>query len=251
MEMCQEDVPLPLVDRMLYVLSFGYMGTFMLSGVLYLPGQLRRVALRRGRRDRRGHRRRARRAARQPSIGVAGRSAAVAIAACLIMAVVTAAMVTTGRSCVQFWHMRYSFYTVTFITCAAGVLFGVVLQALPRWISPMLAVALLVVAVNLGHDNYMFVQTSSRRRPEAGLHPRHRAASGAARGRRLGAAHARAWPLRPRRWTIGRDPPVAAANVQRPPAGQPRARAGGNEYHAPAGRPPRTWAARPQPVLAQ
>lgn len=161
MEMCQEDVPLPLVDRLLYVLSFGYVGTFMLSGVLYLPvsfGEWRFVAA--------GVTAAGIVAAlgvvlASSAIGVAGRSAAVAIAACLIMAVLTAAMVTTGRSCVQLWHMRYSFYTVTFITCAAGVLFGLILKALPRWISPILAVALLVVSVNLGHDNYVFVQTSS------------------------------------------------------------------------------------------
>ena len=77
------------------------------------------------------------------------------------MAVATAGMVTAGRTCVQLWHMRYSFYTVTFITCAAGVLFGLILKALPRWIGPVLAVALLVLSVNLGYDNVNFVLTSS------------------------------------------------------------------------------------------
>ena len=238
MEMCQEDVPLPLVDRLLYVLSFGYMGTFMLSGVLYLPvsfGEWRFVAA--------GVTAAGIVAAlgvllASSSIGVAGRSAAVAIAACLIMAVVTAAMVTTGRSCVQLWHMRYSFYTVTFITCAAGVLFGLILQALPRWISPMLAVALLVVAVNLGHDNYIFVQTSSwlvNRKP--GFILGTESASGAARrAGRLGAAPADRCPGRsgPAGRPAGGDPPVAAANVQQPAgAGRFRARAGGNRVPCP------------------
>jgi hypothetical protein len=94
------------------------------------------------------------------SLSMATRSAAVAIAGCLVVALLAAVLVTAGRSCLQFWHMRYSFYMTAFVSCAVGVLLGLVLNALPRWIGPVLAAALLVGAAAVTYQNVQVVLAS-------------------------------------------------------------------------------------------
>jgi hypothetical protein len=66
-------------------------------------------------------------------------------------------MVTAGRSCLQFWHMRYNFYVVTFVTCAVGVLLGLLFNALPRQIAPYVAAMLLAGSVVVAYQNVQLV----------------------------------------------------------------------------------------------
>ncbi len=160
MAFCQEDVPLSNVDRFLYVFSYGYVGAINQGGFTFLPtfiggwrylaagGSVVAIVAALGV------------ALFGTSLSTTTRSAAVAIAGCLIVALLAAVLVTAGRSCLQFWHMRYSFYMTAFVSCAVGVLLGLVLNALPRRVEPVLAAAMLVGSVVVAYQNVQMVQAS-------------------------------------------------------------------------------------------
>lgn len=160
MDMCQETYAYPQLDRFLYVLTFGYFGFVSQGGFGYLPA------------DELGNWHYVGGGVTLLAIGLAGlvvfrrsaareqRVAALVIGGFLVLALIGSAMVMSGRSCVQLWHMRYSVYTLACVACAVGVLLGRLLTGAPKRVAPVLGLVVLVVAALLTYDNVQFVLSS-------------------------------------------------------------------------------------------
>ncbi len=161
MGLCEETTHPPAVDRYLYILSFGYFGfiarfgfgflptdeigwhryVYALITVLLLAASLLVVALPR-------------------VFSTSVRSAAVIVAGFVLLAMIAAAMVASGRSCVQLWHMRYNAYILASVTCAVGIVLGRILTGLPRGAALIASAVLIALSLLLTYHNVQAVLTS-------------------------------------------------------------------------------------------
>ncbi len=161
MGFCEETMHLSPLDRYLYVLAFGYFGFVSNGGFGFLPtdeidwhrfiyGGVTVVLL----------------VASTITVFLARwlspsvRSTAAVVAGFVLLAMIAAGMVTSGRSCIQLWHMRYNAYALIFVGCAIGVLIGQIVKASPRRVSMVISAALLALSLFVTYQNVQVVLAS-------------------------------------------------------------------------------------------